>query len=815
MQILWQDIRYGLRMLGRNPGFTAVAVLAIALGIGVNAGIFSVLNGAALRMLPVPSAGQVVSVDQIFHGKTTRNIHGEPTLFSYSEYQDYRANNHVFSGFLAYEPFLSATLAGGRARQLYGQLTSCNYFDVLSVRPTAGRGFVETDCAAAGEGTVVVLSDELWQSAFGADASLVGKRVILNRTAFTVIGIAPQGFGGTEPIPSAFWVPITMQAAMEPDRDFLGDANVSWLALLGRVRPGVSMGQVRADLSVIASRIDQQHPGRETTLAIRTATFLGRPEEHNFVIGAAAVILFGFGLVLLIACANVANLMLARATARQKEIAVRLSVGASRWRLIRQLLTESLMLALMGGALGSVLAFWSFEAISHFVISHLPHGFPPLALNLTPDLRVLGYALLLTLMTGMVFGLAPALQVSRADLNTALKGMDGGLGGRAGGGLLRHSLVAAQVAVCMILLIAAGLLLRGLYFAQTVDPGFAMNGISVVSLDLRAQGYKEKPAAAFEQRLKEKVAALPGVDGVAEAAQTPLSDDHNVTNFSIPGKPDEYDIENDAISQGYFSMLGIPIVRGRDFTEEEVHAGAKVAIVTETTARKLWPGEDPIGKILREGKDTDLQIIGIARDAQVSHLGENAKLYVYLPAGPKEQSELHLLIHGGGGFASVVAGVREAASGIDPDVMVDVTRLEDNMEVWRTPARIVAALAGSLGALGLLLASIGVYGVVSYAVSRRTREIGIRMTLGADGRDVMGLLLRQSMRPVLIGGAIGIACCAGVSWVLSSILFGISAHDPIAFVFVPAFLSAVALLASYVPARRATKVNPIVALRYE
>jgi len=342
-----------------------------------------------------------------------------------------------------------------------------------------------------------------------------------------------------------------------------------------------------------------------------------------------------------------------------------------------------------------------------------------------------------------------------------------------------------------------------------------MNGISVVSLDLRAQGYKEKPAAAFEQRLKEKVAALPGVDGIAEAAQTPLSDDHNVTNFSIPGKPDEYDIENDAISQGYFSMLGIPIVRGRDFTEEEVHAGAKVAIVTEATARKLWPGEDPIGKILREGKDTDLQIIGIARDAQVSHLGENAKLYVYLPAGPKEQSELHLLIHGGGGFASVVAGVREAASGIDPDVMVDVTRLEDNMEVWRTPARIVAALAGSLGALGLLLASIGVYGVVSYAVSRRTREIGIRMTLGADGREVMGLLLRQSMRPVLVGGAIGIACCAGVSWVLSSILFGISAHDPIAFVFVPAFLLAVALLASYVPARRATKVNPIVALRYE
>jgi predicted permease len=436
-------------------------------------------------------------------------------------------------------------------------------------------------------------------------------------------------------------------------------------------------------------------------------------------------------------------------------------------------------------------------------------------LNLTPDIRVLGYALLLTLITGVAFGLAPALEASRTDLNTALKVGDGRLGGRAGGGILRHSLVAAQVAVCMILLIAAGLLLRGLYFAQTVDPGFAMNGITVVSLDLRTQGYKEEPAAQFERRLKEKVAALPSVDGVVEARETPLSDDHSFTGFSVPGKPDEYEVEDDAISDGYFSMLGIPIVRGRDFTEEEVRVGARVAIVTEATARKFWPGEDPIGKTLREGRNTDLEIVGIARDAQVSHLDDKEKLYVYLPAGPKEQSELHLMIHGGGGLAAVATGIRRAASEIDPDVLVDVTRLEDNLEVWRTPARIVAALAGSLGALALLLAGLGVYGVVSYAVSRRTREIGIRMTLGADGRDVMGMMLRQSMRPVLIGGASGSAGCAGVSWVLSSMLFGISARDPIAFVFVPVFLLGIALVASYVPARRATKVNPVVALRYE
>jgi predicted permease len=811
MQILLQDIRYGLRMLGKNPGFTAVAVLAIALGVGLNAGIFSVLNGAALRMLPVPSAEQIVSVDQIFQGKFSRNIHGEPTLFSYSEYQEYRANNHVFSGLIAYDPFLVATLAGGRARQLSGQATSCNYFDALNEHPSLGRVFIETDCAVAGAGAVVVLSHQLWEGAFNADTTLIGKRVVLNRAAFTVIGIAPLGFGGTEPIPSSFWVPITMQPALEPDADLLGDANVSWLALLGRVKPGVSISKVRADLSVIANNIDERHAGRKTSLAIRTATFLGRPEEHNLALGAAAVILVGFGLVLLIACANVANLMLARATARQREIAIRLSVGAGRWRLIRQLLTESLLLALMGGVAGSLLAFWSFEALSNFVISHLPHGTPELALNLTPDTRVLGYAFLLTVVTGVVTGLAPALQASRADVNTGLKEGDGGLGG----GWLRQSLVAVQVAVCMILLIAAGLLLRGLYFAQTVDPGFTMSGIAVASMDLRTQGFKEEPAAAFERRLKEKVAALPGVDGIAEARQTPLNDNHWVTNFSIPGKPAEYEVENNVISQGYFAMIGIPIVRGRDFTEQEVRTGANVAIITEATARKFWPGEDPIGKILREGDKSDLQIVGVAKDAQVSHLGESPKLYVYLPAGPKEQSQLQLMIHGGGGFAAVAAGVRSAAADVDPDVMVDVTKFEDNLENWRVPARIVAGLSGSLGALALLLAAVGVYGVVSYAVSRRTREIGIRMTLGADGRDVMRLMLRQSMRPVLIGGAIGIAACAGVSWVLSSMLFGISAHDPIAFVFVPAFLLSIALLASYVPARRATKVNPVVALRYE
>ena len=812
----WQDLRYGARMMAKNPGFTAAVVLAIALGVGINVGIFSVLNGVALRLLPIPRADQVVNVDQLFQGKIHRIVGGEPTLFSYSEYRNYRDHNQVFSGLLAYSPFLTVTLGGGKSQQLSGQLASCNYFDVLNERPAQGRGFVEADCAAAGASAVAVVSDDLWRNSFDADPLFVGKKIILNRVVFTVIGIAPRGFGGTELESAAFWTPVTMQKTLEPEYDFFGDDNTSWLALLGRVQPGVSPERVRADLAIIAGRIDQLYPGRKTTLAIRTATFLGRPEEHRDVMGVGAVVLIAFGLVLLIAGANVANLLLARASVRQKEIALRLSIGAGRWRIVRQLLTESLLLALLGGALGSLLAVWSFAGIMRYVMAHLPQGFPPLALNLSPDIRVLGYALVLTLVTGIAFGLAPALQASRPDLNTALKEDSAVVGGRTGrGSRLRSVLVGTQVAVCMILLIAAGLLLRGLYFAQTMNPGFTMKAVTVASLDLTTQSYDEDRSAVFQQQLMQRLAALPGVDAVVEARETPLGSEHTETIFTIPERQQEYQLEDNFVSQGYFSMLEMPIVRGRDFAEAEVRSGAHVVIVTESTARRLWPGEEVIGKTLRQGNATDLQVVGVVRDAQVSEMGNSEKSYVYLPAGPKEQRRMRLLVHSAGGYAPTANGIRDAVHALDAEMSVGVTKLEDNLEVSRTGSRIVAGLSGALGALALLLASIGVYGVVSYAVSRRVHEIGIRMALGANGREVMSLLLRQAMKPVLIGGVIGIAGCAAVSQVLSSMMFGLSAHDPIAFILVPSFLLGVALVASYIPARRAMKVEPVMALRYE
>jgi macrolide transport system ATP-binding/permease protein len=815
VETCWQDLRFAVRVLRNNPGFTAAAVVAIALGVGINVGIFSVLNGAALRLLPVPRAEQLVSVSQIFHRRTIRNTHGETSMFSYTEYLDYRDHNHVFSGLVAYEPFLEGSLGGGKMQQLLGTATSCNYFDVLNEHPAQGRGFVNPDCAASSENAVVVVSDQLWRDTFGGDPSLVGKRITLNRAAFTVVGVAPPGFTGTEPIPSAFWVPITIQKFLDAGRDRLADDNMSWLALLGRVRPGVTMEQVRADLSVIAGRIDQLQPGRATSLVISTATFFGRPEERESLIPVAFIILAAFGLVLLIACANVANLLLARASARHKEIALRLSIGASRWRLVRQLLTESLLLSLFGGALGSLLAFWSFASITQFVTSHLPHMFSTLALNVAPDFRVLAYALALTLVTGIIFGLVPALQSSRLDLNTALK-EDGAKSGRGrkSGRFLRNTLVGAEIAVCMILLLAAGLLLRGLYYAQTVDPGFEMKDVAAAFLFPKAQGYDEYRSTAFMSRLREGVTGLPGVIEIAQAECAPLSHDFSADYFTAPGRSEKVAIEYNHVSPGYFSVVGIPIVRGRGFQPGETSNSPGI-IVSESTAQRLWPGDDPLGKTLREDTGREYSVIGVTKDAQVSHLGDVKTPYLYFPAGPQDNVRTYVLVRFAGNFTPVAKGIREAVRSIDPDVPVDVVRLEDYLEVWRSPSRIVAALSGALGTLAVLLASIGVYGMVSYSVSRRVHEIGIRIALGADRTEVMKLVLEQAMRPVLIGGVVGVAACAAVSHVLSSMLFGLSAHDPIAFISVPLLLLIVAMVASYIPARRAMRVDPIVALRYE
>ena len=825
IQDLAQDIRYGLRMLRKSPAFTTIAVLTLALGIGANTAIFTILNSAALRLLPVPHADQLVTIGQNIrsaNGNMHRNVHDDDSFVSYSEYRAYAKENRVFSGLLAYSAFTETTLGGNKPQPIMGTLTSCNYFNVLEIRPELGRFFADSDCAAPGESTVVVLSDSAWRGTFAGDPAIVGKPVILNRTSFRVIGVAPPGFEGTVAVASSFWAPLTMVKAFRPADDFLGDDDLSWLAMIGRLKPGVSSRQAEANLSVVASGLNSLQAGRITTITLGRATLLSMPSLRTPILIIGGLIMAAVGLVLMLACANIANLLLARAAGRRKEIAVRLTVGASRGRLIRQLLTESLLLALLGGAAGALASFWSVAAIFGFAIAHLPKS-PELAfaLHINSDFHTWFYAFTLSVVTACLFGLAPALRASRADLTLAMK--EDGAHSRTGtisAGRLRNFLVGSQVAVCMLLLLASGLLLHGLYRAQTIDPGFQMKNTEAVVFDLSSAGYTPQRAAAFQQQLHDRLAALPGVDEVAQATCIPLGNSHDLTGFSTPDKSKNYEVEYNHVSPNFFRVLGIPVLQGRGFTDAEARSGAHLVILSQSTARRFFPGQNPIGQMLHGGGEpnsgvADCQVVGVVADAQVATLGDSRKLYLYETAGPAQQPDLKVMVHSTAADPAIAKEIDSITAGLDPELSVTIAPLTDVLEFWREPARVVSVLSVILGMIALLLASIGIYGMVSYGVSRRVREIGIRMALGADNRDVMWLVVRQAMFPVFTGALVGMILCAAVSTIFSAILFGVSPLDPGSFVSMPLFLLAVALLASYIPARRAMRVDPMVALRYE
>ena len=565
---------------------------------------------------------------------------------------------------------------------------------------------------------------------------------------------------------------------------------------------------------MIASQIDREQPGRTTTLNIAPATSLSLPEARRDLLGLASVILAAFGLVLLIACANVANLLLAGAAGRTKEIAVRLSVGASRGRLMQQLLTESLMIALAGGVAGSLLAWWSFKGLLAVVLSALPGTIPALSIDANPNLTVLWFGLGLSVATALVFGMVPALQASRQDVQSVLK-QDGAGSGRRAGGWLRGSLIGVQVAVCMVLLVSAALLLRALYAAQTAEPGFDYGPISVASFDLQGPAYDDRRVAAFQQELIDRVHALPGVEAVARVSKIPLSPGHRQDMFRLPSSEAWHEVDMNLVSPGYFSLIGIPIVRGRTFLPSEIGDTSRAVIVTEATARRYWPGIDPVGRTVLMGQGSKpLEVVGVAGDAQVRDDRPDG-IELHVPAGRRGCQRRLLLLVRGQNFASLASGVRELTRQLDPAILVRVNRLEENLDFWRTLSRLTAGLAGSLSLLALVLASLGVYGVVSCLVSRRRREMGIRMVLGATARDVQTLILRQTLVPVAIGAVIGIAGAAAASQVLESVLFGVSPFDAIAFIGAPLFLLAVAASATLLPARQALKLDPMTTLRYD
>lgn len=813
---LWSDVRYAARVFRHSPGFAAAALAPIALGIGINTGIFSILNSIAFRRLPVPASAELISVHQQFQGVAQRRVHGARSMFSVPEYHAYRDGTQTLSGLMAYTVPWTFTLVTEAPREVEGVFVSCNYFDVLRVRPAIGTGF-GANCDSPDAPPTAVLSHDLWTRAFAANRDVVGKTITLNGQRVAVAGIAAAGFDGVDLVKSAVFVPTSLIALLRPDENYIGDPHTSWLTLIGRRKDGADIVQARAELSVIAKHIDQQQPGRTTTLTVAPATSLALPQARNDLFSVAAVILGAFGLVLLIACANVANLLLARGAARTREIAVRVSVGASRARLIQQLLTESAVIAGIGGLVGSLLAWWSFHGLLALLLSSLPAAIPPLRIDASPNLTVFWFATGLTVATALVFGLIPALQVSKQDVQTALK-QEVAIAGRRTAGWLRGSLVGIQIAVCMVLLISAALLLRALHAVQTVEPGFDYHHVVVVSFDKSGPGADDR-GAAFRREFNQRVAALPGVAATAQVMKTPLSPGRRQTMLRLPGQDQWHEVDVNTVSPGYFSFVGIPIVRGRTFEAAELLDSPRTAIITEATARRYWPGQEPVGRTLLmnvgQNEEAELEIVGVAKDAQVTGVAEIASSYVYLPAGPREEPLRDLLVRSDIDFAGVGAAVRRIARELDPVVVVRVNRLEENLDFWRALSRMMAGLSGSLSVLALTLASIGVYGVVSYIVSRRRREVAIRVALGATTSAVQSLIVRQTLRPVAIGALIGVVASAAASRILSAILFGVSPFDPIAFIVAPMFLLSIACVATLLPIREALRVDPITTLRYE
>jgi predicted permease len=815
-----QDLRYGLRMLASSPAFTAIAVLSLALGIGANTAIFSLVNAVLLKPIPVQSPDRlavVFTTDQ-------RNPGNLP--LSHLNYKDLRDQNQVFTALAAFTGAQVNWSSGWTSEQVFVQIVSGNYFPTLSVQPVLGRMFhpYEDDAPTP----VAVVSYGFWERSLNRDPEIVGKTVTFNRTPFTVVGVAPQGFIGTflGGGPSA-WVPMSMHATVQPNFDWYETRRGLFLNGVGRLKPDATLEQASANIRTLFGGLEQSFPadnkGRSAGVRSLLDARLNPDGDGGVPLTRLSMILMTVvGIVLLIACANIANLLLARATKRRKEIAVRLALGAGRARLIRQLLTESALLSVLGGGFGLLLATWLLAALRGADDLNLPL---PVDEYVTVDATVLWFTMLLAVATGVLFGLVPALQASKPDVVPVLKNEMVPSGGRRRGlvGLftLRQGLVIGQIALSLVSLVAAGVFLRSLSHAQNIETGFETDSVLVMTVNLGREGYTPERGQLFYEQAPQRVAALPGVRHAAIAQNPPLAGGFLRSVFpegQDTATRDRILVRVNSIGPGYFETLGIPLLRGRDFARTDVTGAQRVVIINETMAQRFWPGNDAIGKRFKFFGDQEFtSIIGIARDSKYGGVAEDPIPFIYQPVTQNYAPAATLHVRAAGDAGALASAVRTEIQQIDSTLSVfNIRTLRDQVSESLAPLRSNVIIMATFGSLALILASVGLYGVANYSVGQRTREIGVRMALGAGRATVLRLVLGQGLLLVVIGLGIGLVAAFGLtSLIPEGLLPRTNPRDPLTFAATAALLSLVALVASGIPAYRATRIDPLRALRTE
>jgi predicted permease len=824
VKALWQDLRHGARVLLKSPSFSVVAVLSLALGIGANTTIFTVVNAVLLHPLPVKDISQLVEVDTI-DAKTQVGFARLTKLgLSFRNFQDYQQQNEVLAGMSCILATPLTWSGGAEPRQVNGQMVSANYFDVLGLRPAAGRFFLPDEDTKLGGNNVAVISYSFWANKLGSDKDGVGKTLTLNAMPYTIIGVTPKGFKGTFTFSSAeqIWIPASMypQVLTGFAKEFFNDRRFLNALAVGRLKPEMGLGQAEASLKTIAAKLEKDFPkdngGRSIALTPLTDAAVGA-NLHDQIALAGTMMMTVVGLVLLIACANLANLLLARAARREKEMGLRAALGASRPRLIRQMLTECILLALLGGAAGLAIAYVGRTALWSFRPPFIEQN----DIDLSFDLPVLLFTLGISLFTGLLFGLAPAFRTSVPDLAETLK--LGGRGGSIGGGRnkLRSLLVVSEIALSLVALVGAGLFIRSMRGAQKMDPGFESKNLFMLAFDLGALHYDEGRGQQFWRSAIEQANATPGVKSAAVASNFPLGGGLARTVF--PEGEDESTgyrgtlTQLDDVSVGYFDALRIPLVRGRLFTDADRKETARVAIINEAMAKKFWPNQEAIGKRFHFFGDAGLlEVVGIARNSVVNAIGEVPPPLAYLPLTQDYAPAATIQVQTTGKPEAAIAGVRTRIQSLEPNLAItNVQTIGQIIGQGLWAPEMGAALLALFGGLALVLAAVGVYGVLAYSVTQQTREIGIRMAMGAEPSHVLGLVVGQGLKLAVAGVALGIVVALALTRQLSSLLFGVSVYDPWAYGSVVMILVFVALLACYIPARRATRVDPLVALRYD